>query len=96
MYLKSPSHIICRIAWSDSDQYISRTQPLSTRFCTINLGLNPRNTSTLIPILARRTPDIHVLNLNIRARLRAAAHEIPNQRVILLARGTRELLDRHI
>lgn len=59
----------------------------------INLTLNPGDTATLVQIGPARTLHIDVLDLNVTAHTRAAAHQVSHEGIVLLAGGAVEVAD---
>lgn len=59
--------------------------------CAINHALNPRNTPARKRIPATRTAHADPTHTNITTYARARAHQVPDIRIVLLARGTLEV-----
>ena len=73
-----------------------RIASLGTASGAVHLALNTRNRSARVQIGAGRRLNINVADIDVLADSRATALQIPNKRIILLARRALEVLDRDV
>ena len=73
-----------------------RVSTLGTVGGAVYLALNTADAATAVQVCARRRLNVNIADVDVLAHRRAGALQVPNKRVVLLARRALEVLDRDV